>query len=184
MTDRAKGKESVNIEREGEVKRKAKKVHGIKPEFKIKKYAEGDDPEEDEPEEVIEWEGNVFLNEGINEIWTALCGGSYTPFDATNAEIGVGDGTTGEDATQSGLQGSNTAFVGMDSGYPEFGSNQKVVFRATFGDTVANFSWKEITVRNDANDAGDLINLNRRQKDMGTKSSGTTWTAEITLSIA
>ena len=180
MTDKAKVREKVNIERSDE--KQAKEVHGIKPTWRVEKYAEGDDPEEDEPFETIEHEGNVFLDEGVNLIWNAINGGTITAFDNTNAEIGVGDGTAAEDSTQTGLQGDNTLYKGMLSGYPEI-SGQQITFRAEFTDDEANFSWDELTVRNDADDAGDKDNLNRLQQDMGTKSSGTTWTAELILEI-
>lgn len=85
--------------------------------------------------------GNIFLNEGINLIWTAVCGGSYTPFDNAHAHIGVGDGTQSADATQTGLQGTNKYYKGMDEGYPKYGTDQKAVFRATFGGTEANFCY-------------------------------------------
>jgi len=121
------------------------------------------------PIEVLEFEGNVLLNEGINEIWQLVIGGSANHFDNANSQIGVGDGTTAEDASQTDLVGTNTAYKGMDSGYPSV-SGQTVTFQATFGDAEANFAWEEITVRH----ASTLINLNRKQQSMGTKASGTT----------
>ena len=90
---------------------------------------------------VKEIHGNVFLNEGINAIWTLVCGGSETPFDNANAHIGVGDGTDAADPSQTGLTGTNKAYAPMDSGYPVYGSDQKAVFRATFGSDEANFCY-------------------------------------------
>lgn len=184
--ENAKGKEQIEIERGDteEQESDAKKIHGIKPKWKIEKRRPG----ESEPYSVEEYEGNVFLDEGINEIWTAIVSPTtITPFDGPesgdNAEIGVGDGTASEDSTHTGLQGDSKEYVGLNSGYPEKGVDQKAVFRATFSGDEANFAWKEITVRNDNQGAGDKININRLQQDMGTKSSGTEWTAELTLKI-
>ncbi|MEM0325808.1 MAG: hypothetical protein QW733_02080 [Desulfurococcaceae archaeon] len=126
--------------------------------------------------------GNVFLNEGINYIWTAVCGGSFTPLSSTNAYIGVGDGTAPENPAQTGLQGANKYYKGMDTGYPIYGSDQKAVFRSTFGSDEANFAWNEWTV---ANGSGDqYININRKVENLGTKTQGSTWILTVELRIA
>ena len=125
--------------------------------------------------------GNLFLAEGINYLWTALCGGSFTPFDNANAHLGVGDGTDAEDYSQTGLLGANKYYKGMDTGYPTYGSDRKATFRATFGDTEANFAWNEWTVANGSDDSA--INLNRKVESLGTKSSGSTWILTVELSI-
>ena len=125
--------------------------------------------------------GNLFLEEGINCIWTALCGGSFTPFDSANAHIGVGDGTDPEDYSQTGLTGTNVFYKGMDSGYPVYGSDRKAVFRSTFGGDEANFAWNEWTVAN--GNSNDAVNLNRKVESLGTKSSGSTWIMTVELSI-
>lgn len=125
--------------------------------------------------------GNLFLEEGINYIWTALCGGSFTPFDSANAHIGVGDGTTPADYSQAGLQGANVYYKGMDTGYPTYGTDRKATFRSTFGADEANFAWNEWTVANGA--SNDAINLNRKVESLGTKSSGSTWIMTVELSI-
>lgn len=119
--------------------------------------------------EKLEFEGNLLLNEGINAMWTLICGGTETAFNNANARIGVGNGTAAAEATQTGLQGASTAFKAMDSGYPSYGSNQKATFRSTFGSTEGNFAWEEITVDNGAT---PNKNLNRKVQAMGTKASG------------
>lgn len=132
---------------------------------------------ENEPYAVDRYEGNVFLNSGIDNIWTLVAGGTATAYDNTNARIGVGDSSGAEDATQTGLQGTSTAYAGMNSGYPNFGTNQQIVFRSTFSGADANFSWEEITIDNGS------VNLDRLVQSLGTKASGTEWTAELQLSI-
>jgi len=139
----------------------------------------------DRPEglvEVVEGEGNVLLNEGINNgIWPLVAGdNTVTPFDNDNARIGVGDSTTAADATQTDLLGTNKAYKGMDAGYPTYGSNQKIVFRATFGDDEANFDWNEWVVDN-GSAAG--VTLNRKVDNMGTKTQGS-WTLEVSITLS
>jgi hypothetical protein len=128
------------------------------------------------------FEGNIFLNEGINLIWTLVCGGTGTPFNNANSYLGVGDGTTAEDASQTGLQGTNKLYKNVDSGYPTYGTDQKAVWRATFGGTEANFAWNEFTVANGSSDTA--ININRKVVSKGTKPSGQTWILTATLSIS
>jgi hypothetical protein len=126
--------------------------------------------------------GNILLNEGINLVWTLICGGSGTPFNNANAYIGVGDGTTAESATQTGLQGTNKAYKVMDAGYPTFGTGQQARWQSTFTGTEANFSWQEITVANGSSDTA--TNLNRKVQNLGTKASGTTWIAQLTITLS
>ena len=128
------------------------------------------------------FERNVFLNEGIQQIWDDVCGlATVTKWDNANARVGVGDDSaTAEDATQTGLIGTNTAFASMDSGYPTR-TDQTVDFRGTFGGTEANFAWEEFTVDNGATDD---INLCRKLSSQGTKTSGQTWILTISLTIA
>jgi len=134
------------------------------------------------PYETLRFKGNIALNEGINALWTLVCGGTMTPYNNANARIGVGDGTAAEDPNQTGLQGVNKYWKGMDSGYPTYGSAQKATWRATFGPDEANFAWNEITVVNAADDSGQ--NLNRKVQAMGTKASGTVWVATLEISAS
>lgn len=126
-------------------------------------------------------EGNVFLNEGITFIWQAVTGTTgLTYFDASHSYIGVGDGTTPEDPTQTGLQGTNKTYKLVDSGYPQVSGNI-VKFRATFGPDEGNHAWNEWTISNGNSDSA--VNLNRKVQNMGTKASGATWTIEVQLQI-
>jgi len=132
--------------------------------------------------ERLAFPGNLLLNEGINELWTLVCGTGATKFDNTNAYIGVGDDDTAADPSDTDLKGSNKKYVAMDGSYPTYGSSQKGTWRSTFGSGDANWAWKEITVANGS--SGAAKNLNRKVQSMGTKASGSTWiaTLEITLS--
>ncbi|MEM2281437.1 MAG: hypothetical protein QXZ68_05555 [Candidatus Bathyarchaeia archaeon] len=142
-----------------------------------------------EPYEVIVKRKNLFLAEGIQLLLQLAIGTSgLTPWNATNAHIGVGDGTADASRDQTGLQGTNKYYKGMDSGYPTVEEDTSVspatyraVFQATFGGDEANFSWNELTV---ANGPGDTyVNWNRLVGNFGTKSSGSTWIAQLRLRI-
>jgi len=129
------------------------------------------------------FEGNLLLNEGINELWTLVCSGGGTKFDSANARLAVGDSSAAESAAHTGLQAStNKLYKAMDVGFPTFGTLQKAVWRSTYATSEANFAWQEFTVANGGSDAA--INLNRKVSNQGTKISGQVWqlTLEITLS--
>jgi len=152
-----------------------------KSKWTIRRFKNEEEYKKNTPYSVSEFEGNVFLNEGINAIWTLVCGGTETAYDNSNARLGVGDSDAAEDATQTDLQGTNKTYKGMDTDYPTYGSNQQVVFRSTFDGTEANHAWKEFTVDNGAT-AGK--NLNRKVSDQGTKASGQVWELTLTLTLS
>jgi hypothetical protein len=135
----------------------------------------------DRLEEVEEVKGNVFLSEGIQFIWKAVTGQSGLTYFGSSSCIGVGDGTTAADSSQTGLQGTNKLYKQVDSGYPQLSGNS-VIFQATFGGTDANFTWNEWTVANGCGDS--YVNLNRKQETLGTKSSGATWILQVQLTIS
>lgn len=128
--------------------------------------------------------GNILLNEGINELWTIMCtASSGTKFDSTNAYLGVGDSSTAEAASQTGLQAAvNKLYKAMDASYPTYGTSQKATWKSTFTSAEANFGWNEFTVANGNSDSA--VNLNRKVSAQGTKVAGQEWelTFEISLS--
>jgi hypothetical protein len=130
----------------------------------------------------LAFRGNCFLKEGINEIFTLVCGTGAAKFDNSNAYIGVGDSDTSADDDDTDLLGSNKKYVGMDASYPTYGSSQKATWRATFGQSDANFAWKEITVANGS--SGSAKNMNRKVQAMGTKTSDYTWITTLENSLA
>jgi len=129
------------------------------------------------------FEGNVALNEGLQLLIDIITGIDTVSnkWDNANARLGVGDGTVAEDATQTGLQGTTTTFVGMDTGYPQR-SGQTAIWQATFDGTTGNHSWQEFTVVNGADDTA--TNLNRKVVDKGTKASGETWTLQLQITFS
>lgn len=125
--------------------------------------------------------GNLLLNEGAQAIWRALTGlAAITQFSNANARIGVGDSTTAEADTQTGLLGSSVTYRGMDTGFPQITGtgNDTVEFQSVFGSADGNHAWNEFTVDNGAT-AG--VNLNRKVSAQGTKSSGQTWTVKVSI---
>jgi hypothetical protein len=134
------------------------------------------------PYEVLKFPHNLLLNEGINALFTLICGDAETKFDNTNAYIGVGDSDTAAAAAQTGLQATtNKLYKGMESGYPQYGSGQKGVWRSKFLGNEANFPWREITVANGSSDSAK--NLNRKVQEMGTKTSPAEWYATLEISL-
>ncbi|HEY6330717.1 MAG TPA: hypothetical protein VI756_15380 [Blastocatellia bacterium] len=134
------------------------------------------------PYEVYRGADNLLMTNGANSLWTALTGGSITAYSNANAYIGVGDSTTTEAASQTDLQSTdgNKTRVAVSSGYPSISTNA-CTFSASFGSSSANYAWNEWAVFN-ASSAGTM--LDRKVQSMGTKSSGSTWTFTVTVSLS
>lgn len=133
------------------------------------------------PYEVLEFPGNLLTTNGANALLTAVTGGSITAFNNANSRLGVGDSTTAAAAGQTDLQAAtNKLRKGMDATYPSISGN-RCDWRATFGDSEANWQWNEWAVFNAAS-GGTMLNR-RVEGSANTKASGTwTLTGYITLS--
>jgi hypothetical protein len=128
------------------------------------------------------FKGNMLLNAGINVAWGLVCGAGGNAWNNANSYIGVGDSSTAAAATQTGLQAAaNKLNKAMDATYPLAAAAQAEVWRSTFGTADANWAWNEITVSN-ANDFTHA--LNRLVQTMGTKVSGATWIATLTITLS
>jgi len=135
------------------------------------------------PFEIAQFEGNLLLNEGINDIWNKVEGTAGTAFNNANANLGVGDDSTAAAAAQTGLQAAvNKLYKGMEAAYPQAGASQQIVFQSVFDAAEANFDWEEFTVANAANDAG--VNLNRKVSSQGTKANPQVWTLTLTITLS
>lgn len=134
-----------------------------------------------EPDEVICDGQNVILDIGANEMLKLISGTGGTAYNSSNAYIFVGTDTTPENASQNGViaTGNNRAYAGMDSGYPVVNGRQ-TIFRASFGDTSANFSWNESAIVNGI--GANAIAMNRKVLNLGTKTTGT-WSLQVTISL-
>ncbi len=125
---------------------------------------------------------NLLLDEGVNELWTIVCSAGGTKFDNANAYLGVGDSDTAAAKDQTGLLAvTNKAYVGMDTSYPTFGTDEKATWRATFDGSTANWDWNEFTVAN--GDSNAAVNLNRLVSNQGTKVSGQIWQLDLEISL-
>lgn len=149
----------------------------------VRKYANEAAFWADQPFETSEFDGNLFLNEGIGEMLDLAFGlGTPTAYNNANARLGVGDSSTAEAATQTGLQAvTNKTYKAMEAGYPQR-SNQTVTLRSIFGANDANYAWNEFTVVNAADDTGK--NFNRKVSAQGTKAVGQVWTLDLTLTVS
>jgi hypothetical protein len=141
-------------------------------------------------------EKNLLLYGGASVQWQTLIGNGTTTagqaltyFNNAQAAIGVGDSTTAAAATQTNLQAStNKLRVAMDATYPSHTDGTtsgaaSIVFRSTFGTSQANFAWQEWVIANSATDGTGRC-LNRKVESLGTKTSASTWTLTLTLSLA
>lgn len=152
---------------------------GLRSMWTITKYW----PPYKRPCEVLIFPHNLALNEGLNLLFSLLCGGAGTAFNAANAYIGVGDSAAAAVATQTGLQAAvNKLYKGMEAGYPTYGTSQKVTFRSKFLAAEANWVWNEITAANGNSDAS--VNLNRKVQAMGTKASPAEWYVNLEITGA
>lgn len=133
------------------------------------------------PDETLYDSQNIVLDLGATEMLNLIAGVGGTAYNSANAYIYVGTDTTPENASQSGVlaTGSNRAFAAMDTGYPVVNGRQ-MIYRASFGDTSANFAWNEASIVNGT--GANAIAMNRKVSSMGTKNSGT-WTLQITVSL-
>lgn len=122
---------------------------------------------------------NLMLNEGIDQVWDLVAEIDNTNY-YTNAlaRVGVGNSNTAPVATQTGLLGGSTAFAAMEGGFPTTATAQRIDFKGSFGNGVAEFAWEEFTVDN-GNTSNK--NLQRLIASKGTKTAGETWTAEIQI---
>lgn len=128
------------------------------------------------------WPGVIgaTVSDGTALVWT--CREDPRLFNNTATQIGVGDSTAVEVATQTDLQAStNKAYKGQDAGFPTT-IPQGLKYRATFGDMEANFVWAEWVLKSVSPYAPRNLCLNRKVEPNGTKASGS-WTFEVTVSL-
>lgn len=108
-----------------------------------------------------------------------LITGTGTLFNNANAYIGVGDGTTTFDKTQTDLAGTNKIRKGQDVGYPTV-VGSTVTFKSTFLPAEANFAWREWGIFNAA--SGGVM-LDRVVESNSTKLSNQTWVLTVAVTF-
>jgi len=133
---------------------------------------------------IDEIHGNIGCNAGIQLMIDAYAGlGAAGPYDNAKAHIGAGDGNGSVPtvaATDIGLAATaNKIYVAMDAGYPQR-SGQTITFRATFGPGVGTWHWRELAIRNAANESSGA-QLNHLVYDKGEKGAGDTFIPVIEL---
>jgi len=160
-----------------------KELAGHTTKWTITKYASENDYKNNNPFDIVNFEGNILVNEGINYLLTMIATDNKvgTPWSNANAYLIVGTGSTAATANDTQATFTNGVVKPMDAGYPTYGTNQTVTWQATFGANDANQAWNEFGVLNAAT-GGKL--LNRKVSAQGTKVSGQVWvlTVQITLS--
>ncbi len=182
------------------------KIQGL---FTVTKFAE-DSNNYDTWEEFLRYnkpyEQNSFENGLLNVGITALMnmmigngtatagqfGSTPTYFAYATCCIGVGNSSTAENATYTGLQGTSVAYAPMQSSsYPSINVNV-ITYQASFGGTISNFAWNEFSVYDHKADtvnsialASCALALNRAANSpQGTKASGSTWQVTYQLTIS
>lgn len=133
------------------------------------------------PDEIAMESQNIILDVGATEMLKLITGTGGTAYSNANAYLYVGTDTTPENAAQGGViaTGANRAYAAMDTGYPTVNGRQ-MVFRASFGDTEANFAWNEASIAN--GNGTSAVAMNRKVSSLGTKTTGT-WSLQITVSL-
>ncbi len=131
------------------VKNKRKILEKIfeKAVWTIRKFRNDEDYKADRPYEVSSFEGNLLVNEGINEVWKLVCGSGGTQYSNANAYLIVGTGSGAADPTDTEATFTSGVKKGMDTGYPTYGTNQKATWKATYGANDANQAWNLYQLR-------------------------------------
>jgi hypothetical protein len=119
---------------------------------------------------------NCPLNLGIAELLDLGFGLGGTAFSNGNARIGVGDGTTVADPTQTGLVGSTKHYEAMDSGFPAR-ANQTVTVRATLAAGHGTQTVSEVVLDNGTTALSRLVSA------LGVKAASDVWIITGTFSL-
>ncbi len=187
----AKNPEKITASQAASVRKlheKAEKVMGLSEngkwciDWKVDKFENKEAYEKNTPYDTVVSLGNIILDSGANEMLKVICGiEGATPFNNTNAKIGVGTNTTPENASQNGLIATdpNAYYKAMESGYPQV-SGRTMIFKSVFNDDEANFAWQEFSIVNGQGVGGKA--LNRKVQDLGKKTTGI-WALQITISV-
>ena len=121
----------------------------------------------------------ALTNAGVAFLAQAAIG-QGDAFNNANARIGVGNGGTAFNASQTDLTGTETLRKRVDAGYPLV-DPPVVKFRTTFTSSEANFAWNEWGIFN-AETGG--VMLNRVVESNGTKQNNQTWVFEVAITFA
>lgn len=143
-----------------------------------------------EPDEVMEDEGNVLTTAGATRMLNRLISNASQALDSTHARLGVGNGSTATNSSDTNLTGPLRLFHGMDPAYPQV-SGATITFRAVFQDNEANFAWNEWGIdvggagvaTTDATVVAPFFNHRIPSTPFGTKSGGV-WLLDVSGTLA
>lgn len=132
------------------------------------------------PYAVLESDGNLLTNVGIQLMEELLIGAGGTVYNNANAYIAVGTDATAADAGDTTLTAENDR-QGMVATYPSR-AGQVLTFKSSFATAASNGVWAEVGIFNDPTlDTGEM--LNHKVEALGTKTTGT-WNLTITITIS
>ncbi len=149
------------------------------------------------PDDTVEWEGNLLVNNGIARLEDLLIGvGSIAAYTNATARIGTGNGAGSAAASDTDLSASagstNRWFNAMDATFPSR-SAQTLTFKATFASGDGNYAWTEwgvdgggaasAVVGTNGSSTAALLN-HKTGAGLGTKTAGAIWAFTATLVIS
>lgn len=143
------------------------------------------------PDEVTVGEGNSLVTSGLNNITKLIIGSSATAFTATQGWAGVGDSSTATTAGMTTLQASTNKYYQAVDGAPTQSGGQ-ISANMTLTGSNGNFAWNEwvwgastgtITAGTSVPGTSPQM-LNRAVQSLGTKTAGSTWTLQATVTLS
>lgn len=154
-----------------------------KCEWIVSKFADKTHHSSNKPYQIAIAGQNVITNTGAAEMLKIVCGISGArAFSNANAHIAVGDNTTVESASQTGIIATTNRFSKpMDASFPSV-NGREAEFQSTFLENEANFAWNEFCITN-ANQTSSPVALNRRVQSLGVKSASTIYQIKAKVAI-
>ena len=124
----------------------------------------------------------MLLTSAVVPLDKAMVGESYTPLNAANAHIGIGDSATAAAKGQTDLQaGSNKVYLAMDASYPQR-SGAAATFQVTADGSTANYVWNEFLLCDGS--PGTAWSRFVQQLNGGVaKTAGQSWTLQVTVTM-
>lgn len=125
-------------------------------------------------------------NLGI-QIMEQLLTGTATPvpYDNGHARIAIGDGNGSVPtvhATDTALVATtNIVYLPMNAGFPNPPTGGVMTWQATAGPTIGNFAWREWGIDNGGSGNTPVVLFNHVGVNLGTKTAGTTWTFQASI---
>ncbi len=161
---------------------KIKEKANWKPRWTITRFASQEDKEKGSHYDISKIDGNVLTNAGINRMWELIAGADEEDFaDAAVLAVGTNGDSVAEAATNTEASFTGIVKEAMEGGYPTFGSDQKMTWKASFDGDTANISWQEFGVLTKTTSG---VLLNRVLSDEGSKTEGQVWDLELSVTLS